>query len=88
MFRPLDNFCRQVAADIDILCSRKKDNIADLTANPKNKILFPLSKLGCPAWAEKGEDAIREELRYKTAHTFYAQREEQDKDPQVNNETV
>jgi hypothetical protein len=77
-----------VAADIDILCSRKKDNIADLTANPNNKILFPLSKLGCPAWAEKGENIIREELKYKPIHTFYAQKEERNNDPLVEKDVV
>jgi hypothetical protein len=70
---PLDAYCLQIASDIDVICSRKKPSISDLVKSDDNKVLFPLSTLGYPAWAVRSERVIREELSYKTIAAFNAQ---------------
>jgi ion channel-forming bestrophin family protein len=70
---PLDAYCLQIASDIDVICSRKKPKISDLVASPENKVFFPLSSLGYPAWAERSERVIRDELRFKTVAAFNSQ---------------
>ena len=75
---PLDAYCQQIASDIDIICSRKKSNISELVSSSENKVLFPLSSLGYPAWAGKSERVIRDELKYKTTVAFIDQQRSSD----------
>lgn len=62
---PLDSFCMQIAADLDVIASRKKPSIQDLVTNQNNKVMFPLSNAGYPVWRQRSERVIREELRYR-----------------------
>jgi putative membrane protein len=62
---PMEAYCLQIAADVDIISSRKKANIREIVRHANNKVLFPLSNAPYPVWAERGEHVIREELKYK-----------------------
>jgi ion channel-forming bestrophin family protein len=63
---PLDGFCQAIAADLDIISSRKKPAISDFMTSDDNKVMFPLSSSGYPVWAMRSETVIRDELKYKT----------------------
>jgi putative membrane protein len=73
---PLDSFCQRIANDIDVICSKPKPRIADLVKSPENKPFFPLSNMGAPAWAERSEKVIREELKFKVVSAFNAQKQQ------------
>jgi putative membrane protein len=62
---PMESYCLQIAADVDIISSRKKANIREIVRHANNKVLFPLSNAPYPVWAERAEHVIREELKYK-----------------------
>jgi putative membrane protein len=62
---PLDLFCQQVAADIDIISSTRKPKSSDWIKHPNNMVLFPISSSGYPAWEKRSETRIRQELRAK-----------------------
>jgi putative membrane protein len=62
---PLDLFCQQIAADIDIISSKPKPHSSDWITHPSNLVLFPVSSSGYPAWEKRSELRIRQELRAK-----------------------
>lgn len=62
---PMEAFCQQIAADVDIISSRKKPNVRELVRSANNKVLYPLSNAPYPVWARRSEAIIREELKYK-----------------------
>jgi putative membrane protein len=72
---PLDSYCQRIANDIDVICSIEKPKIADLVKSPKNKPFYPLSSMSAPAWAERSEKVVREELKFKVVASFNAQRQ-------------
>jgi putative membrane protein len=67
---PLNDFCKTIAADLDVLSSRKKPDINELIASGRNKVLFPLSHAGHPEWVKQSEEVIRGELRFKAEMMF------------------
>jgi hypothetical protein len=69
---PLDGFCQSIAADLDIISSRKKPAMSDFMTSADNKVMFPLSSSGYPVWAVRSESVIREELKYKTEIAYSA----------------
>jgi ion channel-forming bestrophin family protein len=62
---PLDDFCKTIATELDVISSRKKPNMREIITSEKNKVLFPLSHAGYPEWAKDSEEVIRAELKYK-----------------------
>jgi putative membrane protein len=69
---PLDIYCQQIAADVDIIASRKKVSVSSFVESDANKVMFPLSMTGYPAWAQRSEKTIRDELKFKTEAAFNA----------------
>jgi putative membrane protein len=67
---PLNDFCKTIAADLDVLSSRKKPDINEIITSGRNKVLFPLSHAGHPDWAKESEEVIRGELRFKAEMMF------------------
>ena len=62
---PLDAYCRELAADVDVLISRPPPRPEDFVRVAQNKLLYPLSLGGYDEWQEKSVDEIREALRTK-----------------------
>jgi len=73
---PLESFCQRIASDVDVICSKEKPKISDLVTSSNNKPFFPLSNMSAPAWAERSEKVIREQLKFKVVKRFNAQRQQ------------
>jgi ion channel-forming bestrophin family protein len=67
---PLNDFCKSIAADLDVISSKKKPDIRQIITSERNKVLFPLSHAGHPDWAKESEQVIRGELRFKAEMMF------------------
>lgn len=67
---PLESYCAQIAAELDVLASRPKPRISEWTEHLENKVLFPYSNAGWHAWLHHGETKIRQALRAKTELEF------------------
>jgi ion channel-forming bestrophin family protein len=74
---PLDLFCSQLAAEIDIISSKKKPKSEEWVMKSENMVLFPISSSGYQAWANRGEKRIRQELKAKTEIGYAARKEMQ-----------
>jgi len=72
---PLESYCAQIATELDIIASKKKPANRDWIESLDNKVLFPLSQSGWQAWAQRGEQKVREALKAKTELGFEARRE-------------
>ena len=62
---PLDTYCRDLAADIDVLTSLPKATSEDFVERSENKVLYPLSLSTYDQWAERSVSDIRDALRAK-----------------------
>jgi putative membrane protein len=70
---PLSEYCKTIAADLDVISSRKRPNMKEIITSKKNKVMFPLSHAGYDVWATESEQVIRSELRFK-AEMMYKRR--------------
>lgn len=61
----MDIFCRQLAADLDVITSSPPPRPSDFINRHDNHVLFPLSKSGASAWKERSVEDIRAALRAK-----------------------
>jgi len=61
---PLDAYCEELAADIDIITSAPKPD--EWIKKSENLVLFPLSMKGYTEWAGRSKYEIREALMTKT----------------------
>ncbi|OAP62350.1 hypothetical protein AYL99_04553 [Fonsecaea erecta] len=62
---PLDAYCRELAADIDIITSMPAPTTEDFIATARNKVLFPLSLSAYDMWSHRSVAEIRSALRAK-----------------------
>ncbi|KAL1956259.1 hypothetical protein VTO42DRAFT_7519 [Malbranchea cinnamomea] len=62
---PLDDFCRQLATDLDIITSSPPPRPSQFIECRENMVLFPLSKSGATTWKERSVDDIRAALKAK-----------------------
>lgn len=62
---PLDVFCEQLAADLDIITSSPPPKPQEFMSRQNNLILHPLSKSGVSAWKERSIYDLRAALRAK-----------------------
>ena len=62
---PLDTYCRELAADIDVLASMPAPETKDFIEVSQNKVLFPLSNGEYKSWEAKSVDEIRAALKEK-----------------------
>jgi hypothetical protein len=63
---PLDAYCEELAADIDIISSAPKMETEEWVRKAENLVLFPLSNKGYEAWVKRSKGEIREALMTKT----------------------
>lgn len=62
---PLDAYCRELAADIDVMTSMPAPTAHNFIATAENKVLFPLSMNNYDSWKNRSVDEIRQALRSK-----------------------
>jgi len=62
---PLDSYCRELAADIDVLTSLPPPSTRRFIENDSNLVLYPLSDGGHSSWGQKSVADIRRALRSK-----------------------
>ncbi|OAA50364.1 Bestrophin/UPF0187 [Metarhizium rileyi] len=67
---PLDGFCDQIAAELDIIASYDMQNPYDFFTNSKNMPLYPVSTASAGAWMHRSESKLRETIRAKPITTF------------------
>jgi len=72
---PLESYCAQIAAELDVLASRPKASMVTWIENLENKPLFPYSAANYNVWRYRGEDKVREALRAKTELGFEMRKE-------------
>lgn len=76
---PLDDYCRELAADIDVLTSAPAPRVEEWARSPNNRVLFPLSTTGFEGWEQRSLEDIRDALKAKattTVRSIYAERPE------------
>jgi ion channel-forming bestrophin family protein len=62
---PLDTFCRQLSAEIDIITSKPPPRKEEWIESVENRVLYPLSMGEYGVWSGKSVEDIREALRVK-----------------------
>jgi predicted membrane chloride channel (bestrophin family) len=72
---PLESYCAQIAAELDIIASKPKPKSQDWIESIDNHVLWPLSNNSWPAWLHRGDSKIRDALRAKTEIGFEARKE-------------
>lgn len=66
---PLDDFCNQLAVDIDIIAATSPKDANIFMKNDNNLLMHPLSRSGYAAWNESSVEDIRDALKNKALMT-------------------
>ncbi|EGD87830.1 hypothetical protein H112_04301 [Trichophyton rubrum D6] len=66
---PLDVFCQQLAADLDIITSTPPAKADDFINREHNYVLYPLSKSSVNMWKDRSVEDIRAALKAKATLT-------------------
>lgn len=72
---PLESYCAQIAADMDIIASQRRKTNAEWIENIENKPLWPLSNSGWHVWMNRGEESIRQAVSQKLESNFETRKE-------------
>lgn len=67
---PLENYCAQVASEVDIITAKRKPKSGEWIETLDNKVLWPLSQSGYHVWLNRGERNLRQALIAKTELGF------------------
>lgn len=67
---PLENYCAQIAQEMDLIAAKRKPRSKDWIETIDNKVLWPLSQSGWNVWHHRGESNLREALKAKTELGF------------------
>lgn len=73
---PLENYCAQIAQEMDIITAKRKPRNVDWIETIDNKVLWPLSLNGWNVWMHRGESKLREALKAKSELGFEAHQPE------------
>ncbi|PHH66147.1 hypothetical protein CDD81_210 [Ophiocordyceps australis] len=67
---PLDNYCEQIASDLDVIASFDKREPEAFLRNSNNMPLYPVSTAPVDVWMQRSEDRLRRAIQTKPAKTF------------------
>lgn len=62
---PLDDFCNQLAIDINIIAASAPRDSGVFVKSERNQLMHPLSRSGYEVWSESDVDEIRDALKKK-----------------------
>ncbi|KAK4160607.1 Bestrophin, RFP-TM, chloride channel-domain-containing protein [Cladorrhinum sp. PSN259] len=71
---PLEAYCAQVAAEMDIIASRPPRPSSEWMESSSNHVLWPLSGSGWPVWMNRPQEKIHEAVIHKVEHTFLSKK--------------
>jgi hypothetical protein len=71
---PLEVYCAQIAAEMDVIASRRKTPSKEWMESLDNRVLWPLSSSGWPVWMNRSDDKIHEAVVHKVEATFMSQK--------------
>ncbi|KUI64006.1 hypothetical protein VM1G_10781 [Cytospora mali] len=63
---PMELYCAQIASELDVIASKKRQKNPEWIETLDNKVLWPLSQSGWNVWMQRGESKLREGLKAKT----------------------
>ena len=66
---PLDDFCAQLAVDIDIIAASAPGDADVFVKSQRNQLMHPLSRSGYEEWSESSIEEIRGALKKKSLAT-------------------
>lgn len=66
---PLDDFCAQLAVDIDIIAASAPRDADVFVKSERNQLMHPLSRSGYEEWSESSIEEIRGALKKKSLAT-------------------
>ena len=66
---PLDDFCAQLAVDIDIIAASAPRDSDTFVKSERNQLMHPLSRSGYEEWSESSIEEIRGALKRKSLAT-------------------
>ncbi|KAJ4348587.1 uncharacterized protein N0V89_009965 [Didymosphaeria variabile] len=66
---PLDDFCNQLAVDIDIIAATAPKDAETFVKSNQNQLMHPLSRSGYGQWEESSIEEIRDALKRKSLRT-------------------
>ena len=67
---PLDSYCEQIAADMDIIAAYDKQDPEAFLFRPANMPLYPISTAPVGVWMHRSEERLRETIKSKPAKAF------------------
>ncbi|POR32815.1 Uncharacterized protein TPAR_06994 [Tolypocladium paradoxum] len=67
---PLDSYCEQIAADLDIIASYDKRDPEGFLMNSNNMPLYPTSTAPVGVWMQRSEEKLRNAIKQKPMKTF------------------
>lgn len=67
---PMDKYCEQIAADLDIIASYDMDNPYGFFTSSSNLPLYPVSTAPATAWMHRSEEKLMDTIRSKPRTTF------------------
>ncbi|KAG5926557.1 hypothetical protein E4U53_003057 [Claviceps sorghi] len=67
---PLDNFCEQIAQELDIIASYDVTDPVAFFTSSSNMPLYPVSAASADAWMQRSEKKLREAIRSKPNTMF------------------
>ncbi|KXX76016.1 hypothetical protein MMYC01_206952 [Madurella mycetomatis] len=74
---PLEGYCAQVAAEMDIIASRPAPRSTQWMESIDNRVLWPLSNSGWPVWMNRSEEKIREAVTHKVEANFVTKKQQE-----------
>ncbi|PHH87834.1 hypothetical protein CDD83_8350 [Cordyceps sp. RAO-2017] len=67
---PLDSYCEQIAADLDIIASFDMRESRKFLTSSNNLPLYPVSTAPVSVWMQRSEEKLREAIKQKPVKTF------------------
>lgn len=67
---PLDSYCEQVAADLDIIASYDKRDAEGFLMSGNNMPLYPISTAPVSVWMQRSEEKLRDAIKQKPVKAF------------------
>jgi predicted membrane chloride channel (bestrophin family) len=85
---PLENYCEQIAHDMDVIASFEKRNPDGFMKDAKNLPLYPTSMASYDTWMQRSEDELRNAIRKKPKKTFDMKKTRDENNPLLSGDNM